>query len=159
MSQASVVSKPIDKYIPWMIVAFFVVIIAVNAVFVTIAIKTRPGIVTEEAYEKGLAYNQTLDDAAKQAALGWHGTIAYTSGNLTYTLTDKAGAAITGAAVSADIRRPVGDTYDTTAVLNDAGNGLYQSKMDFPLKGLWQVRVNSTKDGQPFQTEATLTIQ
>ena len=117
-------SKPIDRWIPWMFVAFFVVIAMVDAVFVTFAIKTRPGTVTEQAYEKGLAYNATLDAAEKQKALGWTDVTTYEDGILSFTLKDKDGKPLSGAEVTAKITRPVAEGYDSTVKLAQTGEGV-----------------------------------
>ncbi len=151
-------SKPIDKWIPWMFVAFFVVIAMVHTVFVTVAVKTLPGVVTEDAYEKGLAYNSTLEAAKKQQSLGWTGRTAYSDGVLSYTLKDKTGAAIASATVKARITRPVTQGYDSEVVLQDAGKGVYQAKAALPLHGLWNIRIYTTWHDQNFQTDTDLTL-
>ena len=151
-------TKRIDKYIPWMFVAFFLVIAAVDAVFVTLAIKTNTGLVTESAYEKGLDYNATLEAAAKQAALGWQSSISYENGQIALTLKNKAGEALTGAKVRAHIIRPVTSGYDTDIELVDQGRGVYVASYAFPLKGQWQVHAFASVNGQDYQTSSTLTV-
>lgn len=151
-------SKPIDKWIPWMFVAFFVVVALVNTVFITVAIQTRPGLVTEDAYEKGLAYNTILEAAKKQKILGWTGRTTYANDVLSYTLKDKTGAPISGATVKAEIRRPVTQGHDSTAVLQEAGKGVYEAKVALPLHGLWNIRIYSTWHNQTLQTDTDLTL-
>jgi len=56
---------------PWVFFAMFAVIIAVNGVMVAFAFGTWTGLETDGAYEKGLSYNDTLEAARRQAALGW----------------------------------------------------------------------------------------
>ena len=43
--------------------AFFVVFIVVDALFVTLALRTYRGVVVENAYEKGLHYNDVIHAA------------------------------------------------------------------------------------------------
>lgn len=66
-----------DKLIPWYFVLFFVVIGAVNAVMVTLAVRTHTGTVTDHPYEKGLAYNKVVDAANAQEKLGWKSDIRF----------------------------------------------------------------------------------
>ena len=51
-------------------VLFFGVITAVNAVFISAALRTYPGEVSVTPYEDGLAYNAKLARQAAQAKLG-----------------------------------------------------------------------------------------
>ena len=42
-----------------------------NGAMIWLAFATWTGLETEGAYQKGLAYNRTLEEAEAQAALGW----------------------------------------------------------------------------------------
>lgn len=155
---AESVSKPIDKYIPWMFVAFFLVIAAVDAVFVTMAVRTHSGVVTEQAYERGLEYNKTLEAAAAQDTLGWKSDITLQNGMLRLTLSDKADKPITGAVAKADIKRPVTQGYDTSITFKETGQGLYEAPVNLPLKGQWDVHVYADAHGQNYQTDEELMV-
>ena len=133
--------RPSDKYIPWLFVLFFVTFIAVDAVMVTLAVRTQTGLVTEQAYEKGLAYNETLKAAAEQTAWGWQDTISVHDGNITYVLNNENGDAVTGAIVTAQFIRPVQDGHDFSVPLIPDHNH-YKAAITLPLKGEWGVRVN-----------------
>ncbi|MEQ1705902.1 MAG: FixH family protein, partial [Rickettsiales bacterium] len=74
------------KRVWWYFVAFFGFIAAVNAVMVTLAIRTHSGVVTEHPYEKGLAYNQVVEAEKNQQKLGWNGDVKYENGNLYFSL-------------------------------------------------------------------------
>lgn len=152
-------SKPIDKFIPWMIVAFFVVVAAVNAVFVTLAIRTLPGTVVEHPYEEGIEYNKIIADEARQNALGWSGKISYADGTLRFILTGKDGDPLEGAKVKAKIERPISDGYDRDIQLTDKGDGIYEAGLRFPLPGLWNARIFSVWNGTPFQADTDLEIR
>lgn len=64
-------ARPRGWWYPWLFVAGMLIVVAVNAVLLTLAIGTFPGLTTEDAYRKGLAYNRTLAAADAQAARGW----------------------------------------------------------------------------------------
>ena len=55
-----------DKLMPWYIVLFFVVFTIVLAGFAVIAHRTHTGVVTENAYKKGLAYNDVIKEADEE---------------------------------------------------------------------------------------------
>ena len=52
--------------IPWYFVIAFIIVFAVNGVFVYTAINTNRGVVTENAYEKGLDFNRIVAEVRKQ---------------------------------------------------------------------------------------------
>ena len=61
--------KRANRLIPWMFVLAFLVVGAVDGVFVYLALSSHSGVVTEGAYEKGLASKQTLAKAEKMRCL------------------------------------------------------------------------------------------
>ena len=58
------------------ILAFFAVIIFVNAIFLTLALRSYPGEHEAKSYMQGLNYNERLAARERQAALGWTMEIA-----------------------------------------------------------------------------------
>lgn len=146
-------SKPIDKWIPWFFVLFFVLLAIVNAAFVTVALKTQPGVVTQQPYERGLAYDNELAAAKELEALGWQAEIALVGDNkLMLNLIDDAQRPLSGAAVRAQVTRPVKDGHDFTLELKDQGNGVYSAPADFPLPGQWNVRIFATWQDKLYQS-------
>lgn len=159
-STATVLSAR-DRLIPWYFVMFFVVLAAVDGVMVTLAINTHTGVVTDHAYEKGLAYNQVISDAERQTRLGWKGEIDFSAapdrtgnyarmGNLSFRLTDNAGNTVPAQAVTATIIRPVQAGMDFSAPLTPRKNGDFGATVKFPLSGLWQVQVTLNAEGETF---------
>lgn len=58
-----------DKLIPWYFVMAFMVVFVVNGIFVYLAVNTNNGVVTENAYEKGMDYTRIVTEVRKQRAL------------------------------------------------------------------------------------------
>lgn len=162
MTEETVNPKPIDKWIPWFFVMFFAAIAAIDGVMVTIAVKTQPGVVTEHAYEKGLAYDQIIAAAAVQEELGWHAVLALHEGKeaqiLSFTLSDAENVALRGAQVSARITRPVQDGFDFNLALAEDGAGAYAVPVSFPLPGQWHVRVYVEWQDQQYQHSQTVIV-
>lgn len=151
--------KPGDKWIPWYFVAFFVVVAIVNAIFVTEAISTFRGVVTEHPYQEGLAYNQVVADVTAQEALGWKGVIKQDGDTLSFTFHDKKGMAITQAKVKADFVRTTQVGYDFSVPLHAKEGGVYQAKVHFPLKGQWHVRIIAQWNQQPYQQTKLIMVK
>lgn len=148
-----------DKWIPWLFVLFFVVIAIVDGAFATIAIKTKPGLVTENAFEKGLSYNKTLEAAQAQEKLGWQGDVALEGDRLVFRLKDGDGILLQGAKITARIVRPVQNGYDFEAPLAETAPGVYESEIHFPLKGQWGVRVFAQWQDKHYQSAKTLMVR
>ncbi|NJO36865.1 MAG: hypothetical protein HC871_03600, partial [Rhizobiales bacterium] len=85
------------SWIPWIFVGLFLVVLAANCTMITIAVSTFNGLKTPRAYEKGLAYNDTLRAAAEQRDLGWQASLDVSSTStgrvtLALDLADRMGA-------------------------------------------------------------------
>ena len=59
------------RHVLFMVVAFFVVIIAVNTYFITAAVTSFRGEDVKGSYRQGLEYNQTIAARELQYSLGW----------------------------------------------------------------------------------------
>ena len=130
-----------DKRIPWYFVSFFVGLVILNVIFVSIAVDSYPGLVTTNAYEKGLAYNDMIDAKEKQDALGWHTDITFTeAGHVRIFLQDKEGKAISDAVISAEIGRVINDDDDMALIMQEKGRGYYESRENFATKGQWNIK-------------------
>ncbi len=86
-------------------------------------------------------------------ALGWRLEVAFTPadqarrGRLVATLTERGGASLAGARVTARLVRPTHAGFDRTVRLDDAGGGRYLADVALPLRGLWEMRVHARLDG------------
>jgi nitrogen fixation protein FixH len=158
MNDEQTIKKPIDKWIPWFFVMFFVVIAILDSIFVTIAIRTHTGTVTEQPYERGLNYNQTLADAKTQDIIGWQSEINIKGQTLEVHLKDKNGEPLNDANMYARIVRPVQAGYDFEIPLNSRGKGLYSAPVTFPLPGQWHLRIIAQWQGTPYQKSKTIVI-
>ncbi len=142
------------KRVFWYFTAFFGLIAAVNAVMMTLAIRTHSGVVTDHAYERGLAYNEVVKAEAAQEKLGWKGEISYANGTLHFTLKDKQGKLLTPDSVTATITRPAEKGMDFTVELKDKN-----TPIPFPAKGVWDVRVDAQVGDKNFQVNKRIVVE
>jgi nitrogen fixation protein FixH len=142
------------KRVWWYFVAFFGFIAAVNAVMVTIALRTHSGVVTDHPYEKGLAYNQVVEAQEKQEALGWKSDIHYANGRLHFTLQDKENKVIHPDKATATITRPTQQGMDFKVTLQGR-----ETAIDFPAKGLWEVRIDAAYQDVQYQHTKRIVIE
>ena len=132
-----------DKWIPWYFVLFFVGIAVIDGTFVTLAITTQTGTVTDKAYEKGLAYDDIIEKAALQKSLGITDQITFSDGIITWKLHYADGRPVNDATAIARLFRPAQEGHDFSMELRSMGNGIYQGKPQFPLQGLWMAKVEA----------------
>lgn len=143
--------RPSDKFIPWLIVLFFVVLTGVFGGFAYIACKTHPGVVTEQAYEKGLAYDTTIQKAKEQEKMGLTPIIAKKGGTLSFRLTDAQGRAVPLKNTRIWFYRPARAGEDFSADMKRASGTEYTSDATPPEKGQWEVRIHTETDKGPYQ--------
>ncbi len=153
-----------NRWVPWMFVLAFLVVGAVNAVFVYLAIHSHTGLVTEQAYEKGLVFNQTLAKAEAMQALGWNFSVELTSEDiLLVRLVDRSGNPIQKAQVKGRMIRPVKSGYDYEVSLAEqtkgGASGIYQVLLRPPLRGAWTVHLVATQNGQSFEKSEALVLK
>ena len=59
------------RFVPWIIIAFFLSFIVALSGMVYVAATHKQDEVTDQPYQKGLTYNQTLKASERAASLGW----------------------------------------------------------------------------------------
>lgn len=129
-------------------VAFFLSVAAVDLILITKAVSTFSGD-TADAYRKGLAYNQTLEQEALQDKLGWHESRAFNSrtGRLSITVTDESKTPVDGLSLKAEIGRATTDIFDRSVTLESLGNGTYSADIAGLSEGGWTLSVNASENG------------
>ena len=147
------------KHIPYYFVAFFVFLAIADGFFVYLATSTHTGVVKEQAYEKGLDYNSAIAAKETQEALGWESQLAYEKGELRVVVSDAAGAPLTQAKVRAYFHRPTQDGYDFEQDLTEKENGIYRARIDFPLKGQWDITWVTQWKQHSYQKKTRIAVQ
>lgn len=140
------------RFVPWIIAAFYLSFMSVLIGFVFIAYAHPPADSTEEAYDKGLAYNQTLSRASQQAALGWTSETTYRHGQTNFVLRDRALATIGHARVRVWFVHPGNAAFDRQFDMAEDGNGGYWADTVLPVHALWTVHVTAAANGNEYQS-------
>ena len=138
---------------------FFLVIFTANAFMIFWAKDSFTGLVTDQAYEKGLAYNGTITEREAQRELGWSAsleTVSLSEDNLKQrillTIIDKDGKPVTGAKVMLTLFRPTKAGVDVEIALKERKNtGVYTIAMGIPYKGQWDYRFVAYKGNNIFK--------
>jgi nitrogen fixation protein FixH len=132
---------------------------------IALAITTWPGLETADAFRKGIGYNAALAAAREQAALGWRAELAFKPaaeqrrrGRVELRLTDAAGRPVERAEVRADLVRPTRQGHDFTVFLERAPGGIYALETEFPLAGIWDVRLLAEDRQKLYQTTRRIVV-
>ena len=135
---------------PWVLgwLAFVAFVLLVNAVFIITAMKTNPGLVDADYYEKGRDYEQTVQDKiTAKNKLGWQINLNSATADvtmahaMTYNLNivDKAGLPLDATKITLSAYRASDANADFDQPMQRIDAGLYSTEMTFPLKGRWEL--------------------
>lgn len=138
------------------VVAFFALVIGVDAAFLTLAYRTHPGQVAPRPYETGLIYNAELERQRAQEALGWRAAVEARPDGVTVLLQDRDGQPLSGLRVTATLLRPATEQGRTVLTLTEAAPGRYAGDRA-GLSGVWDTRVDAAGGGHSFVAERRLT--
>jgi nitrogen fixation protein FixH len=134
--------------------AFFAVIIVVDATMIYNAISTFGGVDNANAYRDGLAYNTRIASAARQSKLGWQDTVEALTGpaRLRVSLHDAEGKAPANIRIEATLGRPATDSSDALLRLVEVTPGIFEAPIGGdPAPGAWIATVRA------FQADAAAT--
>jgi len=121
-------------------IGFFGVVIAVNAVMATDAIRTFGGLVVENSYVATTHYNRWLAEGRQQEREGWQAAPTADSTGAVSLRLSRAGRSIDGASVRIIANHPVGLVAQRSLRLHALGDGMYRSDAGLP-HGRWLVRI------------------
>ncbi|MBL8551242.1 MAG: FixH family protein [Hyphomonadaceae bacterium] len=141
--------------------AFFLLVIAVNATFITLALRTFPGEDVRRSYLQGLHYNETLADRRAQAKLGWRASAILSTGAsgplVEVRIRDRDGAPLSDLELSGVLRRPATANADAQLAFVALGDGLYIAPAPSLAPGQWRLRAQARRrNGERFDLERSL---
>lgn len=131
--------------------AFFGIVIGVNATLITYAVGTFSGEEEKDAYQKGLNYNQTLARRSAETASAMTAEVSVSRGSdatahVAVVIRER-GAEVRGLAVKAYLRHPTDSHLDREADMASEGAGAYAGYVDDVTSGAWDVVIVATREG------------
>lgn len=146
--------KITGRHVLFGLFAFFGVMLLANGIFVYLALSTFNGLSNPNAYQDGVRYNERIEAAERQAALGWsHEVLLSEEGRLRLTIKDRTGGAVPGLAVKGEIARPAADRFTRPLVLEETAAGSYAVTIEGLAPGNWIVTLEAANP--PSQGPAT----
>lgn len=149
----------VRKFTGWhmfaILIAFFGVVVAVNMVMATAAIRTFGGTVVDNSYVASQRFNGWLSDARAQERFGWTTRLGVDeSRHVTIALNDR-GVPLVGAEIEAVARHPLGRAPDVTLRFHVRDAGTYASETALP-PGRWLIHVEVRHSGRELRLMETL---
>lgn len=136
-------------------VLFFGLVIAVDTLFIMKAYKTFSGQVASNPYETGLAFNRTLAQRQKEAALGWSAGVETPGGaSIIVRLEDRDGQPLDKLSLTGTLERPATETGRQVLNFKPLGDGRYQAAAR--LDGAWDLRASARDGSNLFEIETRL---
>ncbi|MHC5654370.1 FixH family protein [Stappia sp.] len=150
MSDKKAVKPMTGRTVLYWLLGFFAVIFIANAILIRLALESFPGLVTETAYEDGLAYNDTIAAARAQAELGWkvEGTVNRGddgAARIAVSAHDKDGAPLAGLLVTARLQRTASPEAAHIVVLQEGELGLYTADLANVETGNWLLNLSASR--------------
>ena len=149
----------VRKFTGWhmfaILIAFFGVVVSVNMVMATAAIRTFGGTVVDNSYVASQRFNAWLNEARAQERLGWTTRLGVDDGrHVTVALSDH-GTPLRGAEIEAVARHPLGRAPDVPLRFEAGVDGSYISHEMLPA-GRWLVQVKVRRGGSNLRLIETL---
>ncbi|MCR9215369.1 MAG: FixH family protein [Proteobacteria bacterium] len=157
--------KLTGKHVAFILAGFFGVMFAVNGVFVYFALDSFSGVSVDDAYRRGLDYNQELAQKQRQEERNWQHSLEFVqtgegAGKVTLVLDDAEGNRIAGLTVNGHLKRPVIDVADSPVEFLELGQS-YIAELDFADKGQWDIVIQLEGGGfeDPYRLEKRIWVE
>lgn len=133
-----------------------------------IAATGNPGsfAVVDDYYEKGLRWDEHKAQLTKNTELGWQASVEVGEPDplhhrpLVVTLQDREGIPIEGAVIEAScFHHAAANRVETLTLEAGPTPGQYQAQADIARKGLWQISLTVTAQGEYFTDDRTLNLK
>lgn len=165
----TMVSKPEGTrksgWIPWVFVGCMLVVVVVNAVMVTMAVRSWSGLVVTKPYERGVQYNKVLDAQQRQDALGWTFVSAYEvtgegyDGRVLVRAVGADGRPLDGLDIQGKLVRPIERMDPVELSFEAVGDGRYVARTSVPKPGQWELRARIEQGGDAYVLAERLMVK
>jgi nitrogen fixation protein FixH len=141
-----------SRYIPWLFVGGFALVVAVNAIMIWFAVGSFAGLYTQKPRDRGLRYNQVLAEQQRRDALGWRVEAAWRaeSGRLEITVFDADGRPLAPTRLAAELVRPIEKRPPVVVALGATDIGRFAGHVDLPERGNWDLDIVVERNDQRY---------
>lgn len=149
------------RYIPWLFVLGFMLVVAVNGIMIWFAVGSFSGLYTPKPRDRGLRYNDVITAQQSRDTLGWHIDSKWQPENrqLGITLLDRDGRPLAGAHATVELVRPAEKRPPLNIAMTIVGPGQLTGTVDLPARGNWDIDIVIERDGQRFAQTRRMFLQ
>ena len=155
---------------PWAlgILGIMVTFVTVNVIFIVVAFVTNPGLVVEDYYEAGRAYEKNALKmlAATQNTRNWETKLDMANelfigqkNAIRFTAVDQRGMPVDKAKVQLVAYRPSDADADIMASMKEIAPGLFEAVVAFPLKGIWDVNIKLQQGNNKYELAKRISVK
>lgn len=150
-----------SSIVPWLFVAGFAIIIAVNGTMMWLAVGSFSGLYSGHARERGVHYNEVVAQQRSRDALGWTVQVGWQPGSdrLDLTVSDAAGQPLEAAVVGIELIRPAEKRPPIEVMMIGSGGGRFSGDVTLPARGNWDADIVVEAEGQRFALTKRLFLQ
>ncbi len=150
-----------SSYIPWIFVAAFAVVFAVNGTMIWLAISSFSGLYGNGAREREFNYNEVIAEQKARDALGWKINTKWRpqENRLQIDVTQADGSALPGAVINAQLVRPAEKQAPLPLQLGELGDGRFAGYVNLPKRGNWDLDILVVAKGHDFAITKRLFLQ
>ncbi len=123
-------------------------VVVVNSILAWAAISSYPGDAVQDDFGTSNRYDQVLEKATRQAALGWGVQASTESGRPVLVLNGPDGKPLEHASITATALRPLGPPQTMHPTFVEAGPGIYRADEVLPQQGNWDLMLRVAVDGK-----------
>lgn len=150
----------------WGGIGFVITVLTVNVAFIVTAIKTNPGLVEEDYYEKGRYHDANYQKKmTARSRLGWNISLQTPEtitlgvpGNYSVNIVDRVGNPLRDASVIVHAYRPSDASADFKVKLERVADGVFQSKLLLPLKGFWDINITVSQGDESLEASRRINV-
>lgn len=141
-----------SRYIPWVFVGGFALVVTVNAIMIWFAVGSFAGLYTQKPRDRGLHYNQVLAEQQRRDALGWRVEAAWRpeAGRLEIAVFDSAGRPLAPTRLVAELVRPIEKRPPIGVALGATDIGRFAGHVELPERGNWDLDIVVERDDERY---------
>lgn len=153
---------------PWVLgwLGILATVLTVNIIFITTAFMTSPGLVDDSYYEKGRYHDANYQKKMEaRSRLGWNISMQTPEtinlgapGNYSVNVVDRVGNPLKGATITMHAYRPSDASADLKTELEKVAEGVFQSKLALPLKGIWDINITVAQGEESLDISRRVTV-
>lgn len=136
------------RHVLFGLLAFFAIVLVADTYLIYKAVSTFGGLETEDAYRKGLSYNNRIVAADAQAKRGWRDKLNYLkqTKRLRISLLDREGVGVSGLKITASLGRPATNRFDRELTFVQTGPGIYEAAAPAIGSGWWTIEARAKRN-------------